>query len=94
MDIAREKGFTELVPILEPPPDLLPHITPEALSKIQAHFQKVVLEEARGIFKLESMKVADLSLLREVQSIWMAVPGMYGVSSSSKARPCNNEPLL
>jgi hypothetical protein len=79
VDIALERGFISLSKILEPPPDLLPNISPYALEKIQEHFDAVVKYEARGIFKPESMRVADVGLLREFESIWMPVPGMYGV---------------
>jgi hypothetical protein len=71
-----------LAAILAPPGDKIPQVSDEDLAKIQQHFQKIVLEEARGIFKLESMKIPDLSLLREVDKIWMPVPGMYGVSGT------------
>jgi len=79
VDIARERGFTSLSAILEPPSDLLPQISPSALEEIQEHFEAVVNYEARGIFKPESMLVADVGLLREVEKIWMPIPGMYGV---------------
>lgn len=78
VDIAQEKGFTELVPVLQPPPDLIPYISSQALSRIQTHFEDVVRKEAKSAFKPESMRVADLCLLREVETIFMTVPGIYG----------------
>jgi hypothetical protein len=79
VDIALERGFISLSKILEPPPDLLPNISPTEMEKIQGHFDAVVKYEARGIFKPETMRVADVGILREVQKVWMPVPGMYGV---------------
>jgi hypothetical protein len=79
VDIALERGFISLSKILEPPPDLLPNISPYALERIQEHFEAVVKYEARGIFKPECMRVADIELLREYERIWMPIPGMYGV---------------
>lgn len=76
-----------LIDILTPPPDLLPHISDQDLSIIQECFRKVVIEEARGIFKPEEMKLVPLALMREVKKIYMPIPGMYGVSLSFSSIP-------
>jgi hypothetical protein len=60
---------------------LLPQISDEMLNKIQEHFSAVVLDEARGIYKPETMKMVDVRVMREVKKVFMRVPGMYGVSS-------------
>lgn len=78
VDIARERGFLSLVPLLKPSVDLLPHITDDDLEKIQAHFREIVIKESVGCFKPETMSIVDLSILREVDKIWMPVGGMYG----------------
>ncbi|KAG8866319.1 hypothetical protein FRC20_008821 [Serendipita sp. 405] len=82
VDIARARGFTNLIPLLEPPPDRLPNISDEQMEKIQTHLNEVVKEESRNLFKPETMTMIDLKILREVEKIWMPVPGMYGVSIS------------
>ncbi|KAG8838207.1 hypothetical protein FRC18_005705 [Serendipita sp. 400] len=78
VDIARARGFTNLIPLLEPPPDRLPNISDEQMEKIQTHLNEVVKEESRNLFKLETMTMIDLKIFREVEKIWMPVPGMYG----------------
>jgi hypothetical protein len=50
------------------------------LLKIQEHFKELVIEESRGMFKPDEMRVVDLSVLREIKKVFMPVPGMYGVS--------------
>jgi hypothetical protein len=60
-------------------PTGLPEVTDEELSQVEAHFHKVIAEEARGIFKPESMRFPPLGLLRDQPRVWMPVPGMYGV---------------
>jgi hypothetical protein len=78
-DIAASRGYTVLANILAPP-NLIPHISDEALDKIQEHFSAVVLDEARRIYKPETMKMVDVRVMREVKRVFMPVPGMYGVS--------------
>jgi hypothetical protein len=51
------------------------------LLKIQEHFLGLVVEESRGMFKPDEMRVVDLTVLREVKKVFMSVPGMYGVST-------------
>jgi hypothetical protein len=82
-DIASERGFDHIAELLEPPPDLIPQISYADLLKIQEHFLELVIEESRGMFKPDEMRVVDLTVLREVKKAFMPVPGMYGVSMSS-----------
>lgn len=77
-DVAADRGFNHVAELLQPPPDLLPHISVGDMAKIQAHFVDVVIEESRGMFKPDEMRAVDLNVLREVKKIWMPVPGMYG----------------
>jgi hypothetical protein len=80
-DIASERGFHHIAELLKPPPDLIPQISYADLLKIQEHFMELVIEESRGMFKPDEMRVVDLSVLREVKKVFMPVPGMYGVST-------------
>jgi hypothetical protein len=80
LDIARRRGHAHLYDMLTP--QGLPDVSDADLAKVEAHFHTVVVEEARGIFT-PSMLLPDLGLLRDHPRIWMPVPGMYGVSSSS-----------
>jgi hypothetical protein len=86
MDIASERGFDHIAQLFEPPPDLIPHISYADLLKIQEHFLELVIEESRGMFKPDEMRVVDLTVLREVKKVSMPVPGMYGVSICSLHR--------
>jgi hypothetical protein len=83
MDIASERGFDHIAELLKPPPDLIPQISYAHLLKIQEHFLELVIEESRGMFKPDEMRVIDLTVLREVKKVSMPVPGMYGVSICS-----------
>ncbi|KAG8831481.1 hypothetical protein FRC17_003100 [Serendipita sp. 399] len=78
VDIARALGFTNLIPILEPPSDRLPNISNQQMTQIQTQFEKVLKQESHDIFKPETMTPVDLRVLREIDRIWMPVPGMYG----------------
>ncbi|PVG00201.1 hypothetical protein CPB86DRAFT_782801 [Serendipita vermifera] len=77
-DIAESKGFNDLAVVLTPAVDKIPQVSDEDLAKIQQHFLKVVVEESHNYFKPETMKLPDLILLREVDKVWMPIPGMYG----------------
>jgi hypothetical protein len=59
VDIARERGFISLAPILEPPPEFLPNISLSAIAKIQGHVATVFKKEAESAFKLDSTSIAD-----------------------------------
>lgn len=80
VDIARASGFKEIIDILEPPEDKIPQISDETLKKIQEHLNKLVIETAQGLFEPETIRFPDLAILREIDKIWMPIPGMYGVS--------------
>jgi len=77
LDIAREKGHKHLYAILSI--DLLPQVSDDELAEVERHFHAVILEEARGVFKLESMQLPQLGMLRDKPRITMQIPGMYGV---------------
>jgi hypothetical protein len=47
--------------------------------KVEAHFHEVIIEEARGAFEPDSMRLPDLDLLRDQREVWMPIPGMCGV---------------
>jgi len=78
-DVAAERGFENTARLLEPLPDLIPHISGADLFKIQARFNELVVEESRETFKPDEMRVIDLTVLREAKKVFMPVPGMYGV---------------
>jgi len=77
LDIATEKNHEHLYDILTPRG--LPEVSDEELLKVEAHFHEVVVAEARGVFKSDSMRLPDLGLLRDHPRVWMPIPGMYGV---------------
>jgi len=76
LDIANEKNHEHLYDILTPRG--LPEVSDEELLKVEAHFHEVVVAEARGVFKSDSMRLPDLGLLRDHPRVWMPIPGMYG----------------
>ena len=77
LDIALEKGHEHLYDILTPRG--LPEVSEEELLKVEAHFHEVIIEEARGVFDPDSMRLPDLDLLRDQREVWMPIPGMCGV---------------
>lgn len=85
LDIAEEKGHEHLYDILTPKG--LPEVSEEELLKVQACFHEVILHEARGIFKPDSMRFPDLGVLRDLPRVWMPVPGMYGVCTKLLLSP-------
>ena len=89
LDIAREKGHKHLYDILTPRG--LPEISDDELSRVEAHFHKVILGEVSGdAFKPESMRLRlpDLGMLRDLPRVSMPVPGMFGVRNIISPRFC------
>jgi hypothetical protein len=70
------RGHRHLYDILMPTG--LPEVTDEELSQVEAHFHKIIVEEAGGVLKPESMRF-PLGDLRGQPRVWMPIPGMYGV---------------
>jgi hypothetical protein len=70
------RGHRHLYDILMPTG--LPEVTDEELSQVEAHFHKIIVEEAGGVLKPESMRF-PLGVLRGQPRVWMPILGMYGV---------------
>lgn len=81
VDVARLRGHSHLYDILEPP-NYLPKWTQKDLKSIERHFYRVIEERTDWITDEAGMRLPNLEVLREIKGrMYMAVPGMYGVST-------------
>ncbi len=78
VDVAERRGHRHLVGILEPV--LKRRVPMGVLLKIQSHFHQVILGRAAEQLRGARLRLPELEPLLELepQSIWFAVPGMYG----------------
>lgn len=79
VDIANKEGYQNLALLLKP--IYRRHINLETLSKIQAHFHKVIIGRIEHtIPEWASFRLPDLEILLEIEQprMWFPVPGMYG----------------
>jgi len=85
LDLARLRGHSHLYDILEPP-NYLPKWTQEDLKSIERHFHEVIEERTDVISSEVEIRLPNLEVLREVKGgMYMAVPGMHGVSARDQA---------
>jgi hypothetical protein len=78
IDIAERRGHKHLLGVMEP--RLKRHVPIGVLLKIQSRFHDVILGRAAEHVRSASLLLPELEppLEHEPQSVWFAIPGMYG----------------
>ena len=78
IDIAERRGHKHLLGVMEP--RLKRYVPIGVLLKIQSRFHDVILGRAAEHVRSASLRLPELEPLleHELQSVWFAIPGMYG----------------
>ena len=78
VDIAKRKGYQNLVHLLEPV--YKTHISHTTLQKIQANFHEIILGRTGNLVQKSRLRLPELEPLLELEQprMWFPVPGMYG----------------
>jgi hypothetical protein len=94
VDIARDKGHTNLQQILEPV--YVQYVPLAVLGRIQESFREVIRERADRLIHEHGLRLPDLEPLLEfpLRKFWFAVPGMHGGFSYWLAYDGENAKLI
>jgi len=78
VDIAKRKGYDELIPLLETEYHM--HMDTQPLLQIEAHFHALIKQRVEKLVNKENLRLPQLSILLELKKpkMWFPVPGMYG----------------